>query len=457
MIYLGNINKFKFDLIAVLLLLFLTPLFFFKLGQSSLVSFDEAWYGDIARNIINSRDFINLTWNGNLYIDHPPAGFWVVAISEKIFGESEFGVRFAPAFLGLVSLVVIYFLGKELFNRWVGLSSAIALSSSFWFLFRARSGNLDIILTFFFLLTLLLGVKVSKEKQFLWPFFISLAFLLLTKTLVPFAIIPALIIIFWKPKYSWKEIRWPAAFLVGILLFWLVNQLLKNSMFLQHYFNIGLPGVDVETNYLENIKLVKEYLHSGIGKWFWPGIFSVISGLFLRKKSFLMFSAFFFSFLLPAIFSTKVHIWHLIPLHPILILSFFGLSFVILERVIKNKSVAGILILAICLYISILQWKIAWNQFIDIPSFVSDEAILSKEAGKYSYPLFIDGDFVQSAVFYSRKDVSQIQARGLKEIFEQKNKVVIITYQWRLDQEKIPVGSYKIIKKDRDKILIEAK
>lgn len=452
MICLENINKF--DLIIIVGLLFLAPFFFFKLGQSSLVSFDEAWYADIASNIIASGDFINLTWNGNPYIDHPPAGFWLIAISEKVWGDNEFGVRFAPSFLGLASLIVIYFLGKQLFNRWVGLAAALALSSSFWFLFRARSGNLDVILTFFFLLTFYLAIKASQKKKFLWPFCISLIFLFLTKTLVPFAIIPSLIIIFWKTKYRWKEIRWPILVSLVCLAIWLLNQLLKNPNFLQHYFSIGLPGVHVETNYLENLKLVKEYLHSGIGKWFWPGIFSVIASLFLRQKIFLILAVFLFSFLLPAIFSAKVHIWHLIPVHPILILSFLGLSFVILEKLIRKKSLVWMLILMVSLYISSVQWKISLNQFIDVPAFVSDEAILSKEAGKYNLPFFIDGDFVQSAVFYSGKNVSQIQNGELKEIFKQKNEVIIITYQWRLDQEKIPAGAYEVIKHDRDKLLI---
>src|SRR3989344_2144571 len=124
----GILEHNKFDFLAIFLLLFLSPLFFYKLGQSSLISFDEAWYADIARNILKSGDTINLTWNGRSFNDHPPAGFWLTALSYLIFGASEFSARFSSALLGLSTLITTYFLGKKLFNRVIGFASAIALS-----------------------------------------------------------------------------------------------------------------------------------------------------------------------------------------------------------------------------------------------------------------------------------------------------------------------------------------
>jgi 4-amino-4-deoxy-L-arabinose transferase len=81
------------DVLIVFLLCFLLPFFFFNLGLSSLVSWDEAWYAEIARNIIKSGDIFNLTWNQMAYYDHPPVGFWLIAIGEILFGYSEFGYK----------------------------------------------------------------------------------------------------------------------------------------------------------------------------------------------------------------------------------------------------------------------------------------------------------------------------------------------------------------------------
>ena len=448
-------KKYWPDVLIILLLLFSAPVFFYKLGESSLGSFDEAWYGDIARNILKTGDFLHLSWNGDAYIDHPPAGFWLIAISEKILGSNELAVRFIPAFLGLLSMVVLFLLGKEFFNsRVVGFASALALPSSFWFLFRARSGNLDVILTFFFLLTIYLAVKASKEKKFLLPWSVSLSFLFLTKTLIPITLIPPLIIIFWKTKYSIKEFFGPGVLFILIVGGWLINQLIYSPNFLSHYLGIGLPGVDVKTDFQANFLLIKEYLHSGIGKWFWPGILGIFGGVFFRRKSFIILAAFFFSFLIPAIFSHKVHIWHLIPLHPILILAFFGFGFSLMEKLKINRIIVGVVLIAVSIYFSGMQIRQAWFQFINIPAFISDEAILSKEASKYSEPFYIDGDFQQTAIFYSGKIVKKLSHGEILAKFAGDEKFLLITKQDGLELVKQYKDKYEILKTDRDKFLI---
>ena len=471
--------KYKLDLLAVFLLLALAPLFFYKLGQSSLVSFDEAWYADISRNIFKNTDPINLTWNGRTFTDHPPGGFLLTAVNYLVFGVSEFSARFSSAITGLLSLIFTYLLGRKLFNKVVGFASAIAISSSPWFLFRARSGNLDVPLTFFFVLTIYLAVFSAESKKFLPPFVISLSFLFLIKTAVPFTILPVvLFILLTSKKLKTKDIIKPLLIFLFLIGGWFLYRVSKDPGFLQHYFKIGLPGVEVKTSFSDNLKLIKEYLHGGIGKWFWPGILAIILGTFTFQKRFLILTIFFFSFFTPFIFSEKGHIWQLVPLHPFLILAFFGFTWILLERVGKiilsffkktGKSYRNlykllniitipsifVALLTVSFYYSYLQGRRNWYEFIDIPRFISDEAILSKEAGKYDEKFYIDGDFVPVAIFYSEKNVQQIQNEELKGIFEGEEAFVLITYQWRLDRLGIKSNEYEIIKSDRDKILVK--
>ncbi len=449
-----NIVRSKFDLLLISLLFLTLPLFFYKLGQTSLVSFDEAWYGDIARNILKSGNLFLLFSNGGIYNDHPPAGFWFIALSEKIFGVSEFSVRFIPALCGFLSLIIIYLLGKELFNRWVGFASAIALPSATWFLFRARSGNLDVLLTMFFLLTLLLALRARKNDVYLMPLSISLGLLFLTKSVVPLTIIPALAIIFFNNKISIQKLILSVLVFLLMVGYWFFTQLKSQPDFINYYFFKGLPGVETDTDYLSNLKLAKEYLHNGIGKWFWLGIFSMFSGLALRQKRFVILATFFIIFFLPFIFSAKGHIWHLIPLHPVLILSFTGAFYVLLEKFIKNKAAINFLLVAVVLIIAYPQIRQSWQQFINIPPFVSDEAILSKEAAKYPYQFYIDGVFLPTAVYYSDKKVERISHDILKPMFLKKEPFLLITYQWRLDDAQISSDKYQIIKTDRDKVLL---
>src|SRR3989338_7705426 len=144
-------------------LLLLAPLFFYNLGGYSLVDFDEAWYGEIARNILVSANPVILSFNGKPYFDHPPLGFVLMAVSQLIFGVNEFAVRFPAAAAGFGSLVLTYLVGRRLFSSVVGLGSMLVLASSVWFILRSRQGDLDTILTFFYLLTIYFAIKVKDS------------------------------------------------------------------------------------------------------------------------------------------------------------------------------------------------------------------------------------------------------------------------------------------------------
>ena len=440
-----------------LALLILSPLFFYKLGQSSLQNWDEAWYADIARNILKSGDLFNLHWAGFPFFDHPVFGFWMMALSYKILGVSELSAQLPSAIFGLGSVFIIFALGKLLFNRWVGFFSALALPSATWFLYRARSGNLDVFLETLFLLTIYLAFKATRNKSFLIPFTVSLACLFLTKTMVPLTILPALVIIFWKnSKITRQEVKLNIFIFCLIFGTWFVNQLAHQPQFLERYFQVGLPGVSAHSNFIDNFKQAKEFLHNGIGKWFWPGIISLLASVFLRQRRFLALTVFFLSFFIPFCLSQDGGIWHLVPLHPIMILAFFGFAYTIAEKFLKQKYLIILPLGLICLYFSFIQIKRSWNEFINVNPEISDEAILSKETAHYSENLYIEGsDFRPVAVFYSAKNVPQrVYKLDLPKLFANNKDFLMITYQNELNDQKIPASSYRIIDHQRDKILI---
>ncbi|MBI2601087.1 glycosyltransferase family 39 protein [Candidatus Daviesbacteria bacterium] len=459
---MSRLKLSSIDSLVFTCLILSLPLFFYKLGQSSLVSWDEAWYADISQNILIRGDLFNLVFNSRPFVDQPPGGFWMTATTFNIFGLTEFSARLSSAVLGFLSLYVLYLLGRKLFNRWVGFASSIALCSSFWFLNRARSGNLDIPLTFFFLLTLYLGLLASKNRNFFIPFSASLAFLYIVKSLLPFAILPALLIIFWKNKiYKLKDYLIPALFVFAFYGIWLILQLINDVSLVQRHLFHSTRGASLGNDFLNSLRLFKTYLHNGIGKWFWPGMLGIVMGLsFIKEKRFLLLLVFFFSYATPFVFSQQLHIWHLIPLHPIVILLFFGGSFNLgtkLFNLLKIKAsslLLGSLLMAFSLYFAYLQIKTSWYQFIDIPAFVSDEAILSREASKYPGKIYIDGDFDPAATFYSRKEVEKIKKEQLKQVIDQDKQFLVITNTWRLEVEKIDPQIYEILKQDRDKVLV---
>ena len=128
------------DIVYLLLILLLLPIFFYKLGHSSLVSWDEAWYGVISKNILKTGDYLNLVYNNEPYFDHPPFGFWLQSLSINFFGPSEFAIRFPAAVLGFLTLVAVYSslslaeIGEANFDYYYGMiyitSSSAVLSAA---------------------------------------------------------------------------------------------------------------------------------------------------------------------------------------------------------------------------------------------------------------------------------------------------------------------------------------
>ncbi len=451
--------KYRKDLLALTLLSLLAPLFFYKLGQSSLVSWDEAWYGDVARHISQTGDLFNLIYNGTTFTDKPPGGFWIEAIFFKLFGVNEWIARLPQAIAGLVTLYMVYLLGSKLFNRSVGFISAVSLSSSFWFLSRARSGNLDILLTLFFVLTIYLAVLASEKKKFFLPLALSLAFLAMIKGIVFIpAVIPVLAVLFWKNKlYKIRDFLLPVVLTLGLFGVWILIVFIKEPSQVWWHFNHSVRESTMENNFIGSLKLFKEYLHNGIGKWFWPGILGVILGIFLKEKRFLILVLFFALYSIQFIFSERLQIWHLIPLHPFMVLLFYGSIWVLGEKIIRSKRlkfVGGILLLVFAGYYSLLQIRAAWFQFIDIPAFISDEAILSKEAGKMSGKILLDGDFDPAGTFYAGRPVTKLYNQDLKYLFANDQNFLLITNTWRLENERVEKNRYQILKTDRDKVLV---
>lgn len=151
--------------------LFLTALssFFliFQLGSGSLASWDEAVYASVAREIFQSGNWLQLTFNGEPWSDKPPLAIWVTAFFYHLFGVNEFSARLFSALCGVGTVVATYLVGQKLFNRWIGFLGALVLLSSSHFIRCARFGMLDAPLTFFMTLSLYFFWRGYERNRYL--------------------------------------------------------------------------------------------------------------------------------------------------------------------------------------------------------------------------------------------------------------------------------------------------
>jgi 4-amino-4-deoxy-L-arabinose transferase-like glycosyltransferase len=131
----------------LLLLTFCT--FFILLGSRALNEPDEGRYSEIAREMIETGNWLVPHFWYLPHLDKPPMTYWLVAASMKIFGQNEWAVRLPLALAGISGVWATFLLGCSLGGRRVGIWSALILQTSLLYFVMSRMLTTDIFLTAF--------------------------------------------------------------------------------------------------------------------------------------------------------------------------------------------------------------------------------------------------------------------------------------------------------------------
>ncbi len=89
---------------------------------------DEAYYGLDAVSVLEGARPIFFPANNG----REPAYIYLLSLSLAAFGRTPFGLRFASAVIGTLTIAVTYLLGRALFNRRVGLLAMAICAATFW-------------------------------------------------------------------------------------------------------------------------------------------------------------------------------------------------------------------------------------------------------------------------------------------------------------------------------------
>ncbi|OGF46597.1 MAG: hypothetical protein A2452_11475 [Candidatus Firestonebacteria bacterium RIFOXYC2_FULL_39_67] len=159
------ISIFKNERIQLAIIaVFAVIVLFAKLGAGGLASLDDCYYAQQAKEILQTGDWLTMHYQGKPLHENDPVCLWSMAFMFKTFGISEFSARFHSAFFGVLTIILIYFLGRLLYNHRVGIFSSVILLTTQIFTKYARHAMLDVTLTFFVILSLFFFVKAVKEE-----------------------------------------------------------------------------------------------------------------------------------------------------------------------------------------------------------------------------------------------------------------------------------------------------
>ena len=124
---------------------------------SSFLYGDEAEYAIVARYL--SRDFTFLAYPAlegfapTPFVSQPPLILYMMAVSMKVFGPTDFAAILPSLVLGIATVVAVYALGNRLGGRFVGLSAAALLAVLPFHIEMSRKAMLDAGYAFFLVLT----------------------------------------------------------------------------------------------------------------------------------------------------------------------------------------------------------------------------------------------------------------------------------------------------------------
>ena len=140
----------------LLLFIAISAFYLWGLGYLPLVGPDEPRYAQVAREMFERRDFITPTLGGLPWFEKPPLLYWLMMLSYRLLGVTEYAARLGPAICGLITAAFVYWIarvnglpaqpddaGDKAPARW----SALVWLSSLGAIGFSRAASFDIVLT----------------------------------------------------------------------------------------------------------------------------------------------------------------------------------------------------------------------------------------------------------------------------------------------------------------------
>ncbi len=159
------------DVVCTLAILAISTIFFINLGNGPLWAADEQTYSQWAYHMVKSGDYVTPYAFGGLavWIGKPPLYMWLMSLSYQAFGVSNVVTRIWSPIFGALTLVLVYFLGKKLYNRIVGFASAMVLATFTTFFLFARHAMTDVAFVFFIVASIyffVLSEQIQKINRY---------------------------------------------------------------------------------------------------------------------------------------------------------------------------------------------------------------------------------------------------------------------------------------------------
>src|SRR5271163_4904200 len=145
-------NRTRTD--SLLLAGFCAFLFFYGLAQFGLIGADEPRYAQVAREMLERRDWITPTLGSRPWLEKPPLYYWQAMLAYSVFGVSDWAARLPSAVDATLMMIAIYLFFRR-FRPGTELDAALMTASAAGMVGFARAASMDMALAASFTIALL--------------------------------------------------------------------------------------------------------------------------------------------------------------------------------------------------------------------------------------------------------------------------------------------------------------
>ncbi|QQG46401.1 MAG: glycosyltransferase family 39 protein [Candidatus Niyogibacteria bacterium] len=423
----------KIWLWTIILIVIAAFFYMYGLARLPLEEADEATYAIVVREMIQSGNFLTMTYDGAVWTEKPPLLFWLMAGSANLFGLNEFALRWPIAFFGILAVFFTAGILKTATGKnEIAFIGAITMILFPLFLAAARNIRMDVPVVAMMLGAVWCVFKSAENKPYAAGVGILTAIGFLLKSVVALLALPIIFIYgliyrdwqWMKNKYFW--LGWGAGAIIA-LPWHIYETVLLGGRFIADYL-----GLHVIERFSDNI------IQSGItapyiAKVFWiagqPWSSVLILALLIFGATFfgkqkesskqirrLALFSFTSSVFLIAIFMasrTKL-ITYFIPAYPFLVLFLASVYWWFLE--ISQKKYV-LFLRGTFIFLAIIAFGLSFREaFLESKLYVSRQVSDAKPVGVYladapeNIPVFsYEYAYDKTVRFYSGKDIIRIK------------------------------------------------
>lgn len=232
-------NRTRTD--ALLLAGFCAFLFFYGLGQFGLIGADEPRYAQVAREMLERRDWITPTLGGQPWLEKPPLYYWQAMVAYSIFGVSDWAARLPAAVDATFLVLAVYFFLRR-FRGGSGVDGALIAASCAGIIGYARAASTDMPLAAAFSIGMLAwwAWQESEKKIYLALFYGFMALGMLAKGPVAPFLAAGVILVYAAAVGEFRAVLktlWPPGIILfcAIALPWYFAVQLRNPQFFREF------------------------------------------------------------------------------------------------------------------------------------------------------------------------------------------------------------------------------